>query len=174
MHLKVTLIKSGQVVAALLYRRETSAFFVRLCKKREIIQHQFLLCQNTFPAVRVSSFCLFFLLFVYVYSFPLLPPASFLSPGLSAWSSKLSHLSTHLSSTAISKTSPPWAPLSKTAPSSTPSFTTRVSVWSSAAVRSSPLDARWGVSFHPRKSHYGEGAAHISLTQSPSDSSFGL
>lgn len=142
---------------------------------KKIIQRKVLLCQNAFPAVTASSFCLFFFFLKNVYSFPLPPPASFLSPGLSAWSSKPSRLSTHLSSTATSRTSPPWAPLSKTAPSSTPSFTTRVSVRSSAAERSSPLPyACWGVSFHPRKSHYAEGAVHISLTQSPSDSSFGL
>lgn len=63
------------------------------------------------------------------------PPPSLLFPGLSVWSSKRSHSSTHFSSTAISKTSRPSDPFSKTAPLRTPSFTTRVSLWNTLTCR---------------------------------------
>lgn len=59
-----------------------------------------------------------------------LPPPSLLHPGLSVWSSKRSRSSTHLSSTAILKMSHPLDPFSKIALFWTPSFTTRVGLWS--------------------------------------------
>lgn len=63
--------------------------------------------------------------------------------GSSAWSSRPSRSSTRLSSTAISKTSPPSAPSSKTAPLSTLSFTTPVSLHCSSS--------HWGLFLPPQE-----------------------
>lgn len=102
---------------------------------KKIIQNQFLCSHENVRATLSLLPC--FLIFLRIKHY-LYYPHFF--PGLSAWSSRQSHLSTHRLSTATLKTYLQWDLSSKTAPLWTLFFTTQVSLYfENALTHSDPI-----------------------------------